>query len=233
MQTDIITQIKLLGKPLSLSTGVPLMRGYPATPALHAFSAQWGEAQLELAGAHSGPGTSPWSGAWSRPQAAGDEEECERLRVWEDGRTVPFTGLSSTSLYWASEKKKPTHLLMDIRNRRLVGVVPWPLAVPDQPEPAWINISPWAQLRDLMDGTAPPPPEEYLGLRPALDEVDAAGKREIFACLHPAPIGPSGCALWAFDGLAWVRIKHPAPGLWEQALEDACPVKIPRPRFCG
>jgi hypothetical protein len=231
----VIIQIRLMGKPISLSAGVPVLNPDARYDlALHAFSACWGEASLPLQGLAIGPDQPEWAAAFSRPAGAGDERACEKLQVADPARSIPFSGLSSPCLYWVEAKKDYTHILMDVRNRRMVGVKPF------QPEVLTLRPNPWALIKRALEepdftrqhdaletDTAPQLTEERL------EVCSAAGFNRVYACLHPAPVGASGTALWVFDGLPWVRVEHPAVGDWEQAFENACDSSLPDPHFVG
>lgn len=138
------------------------------------------------------------------------------LKVWEDRRrSIPFSEMTTTNLWWV-ESSDWTHILMDARTRKLIGVQAFDPEVTGQ---VWDRIKTGFEDPSHFGRPAGAEGEQH----PAFDAILAElGGRELYACLHPCPSKKGEVPpLWCWDGINAIRIDH-AGGQFELAYELAC-----------
>jgi hypothetical protein len=217
--TDIIISIEADSRPVSLSTGVPVFgRQLNKTAILIAKSGCWGESRFGISNQAPGPRNPGWgSSAWARPYAKGDERRFKAAGGCHNERHVPFSALSEPTLFWV-EDDKYTHVLMDARNRRMVGVRPFK---------SGLSTSVWRLVKSGLEDPDGFCDRESMVINPApgyhpdyYDLQDELGDKVLFVALHPAPVLPGApAALWCFEGKNSILIRRDEDGNWESGFE--------------
>lgn len=201
---NTIAQLRVNGRPVSLSTGIPSfstsgnLQAHP-TVSLYVTTPDIGEVEFPVTTPSIGKCDDRWTSAWNRPYRSGDKNRFDRFMSKHP--SIKWGELSSPHLHWV-EDQDYTHLLMDARSRNLIGVR---LYASKFQRPVWGTLKQGFsvtqaefQSQEWEEGKIM---HQYYWAM--LEEL---GDRKLWTCLHPAPVNEDGVALWAFDGKTSVAL---------------------------
>lgn len=204
MSNTVYLSIKYNGQPMSLSRGIPLItrRGIEPGVQLELRTPFNGGLVLPVETLGVGPGSGeegslnagPCVGWGSRRKIPIHPMDAEYLKPITDPRAhTQFHSLTSVEPFWVRDSFEGTHVLMDVRNRRLVRVSP---VIKELRREFWFGLS------QGMKGFSTNAAED----RTFAPEWALAGyyDRGVWLCLHPAPYVADAPVDWTFDGHAHV-----------------------------
>ena len=211
---NTIIQLQLSGMPVALSTGILMQTEVPVntTPNLVVRDPELGTVILPVMS----PDLSQKDPVQHHAEfLAATPYRRKKMEGWEDNRrSVPFGLLSSARLFW-KEAENYTHVLMDNRTRKLIGVREFN---EDWSGPVWRRVK---ECLLIPDSVGRPEPENNDWRHPEVE--DLCREYPFYVCLHPCPASPDEPApVWCFDGLDAVRTVYDGDGCFELPFEVAC-----------